>query len=222
MKTRCSDPTADVSRVLPKATRVAWSLKKSEIQHDEPGITRRRFLFNLSRASYRKRWGKNYQRPTMGEDFLAFLFRILPKIGPLRVLQLKTPTPATERMFEASFNAALSRYRNLLKQVGATGRADLPNDNFDTGGFTGPGIYKLDDETQGKLLDRLAKQNFSGAPPEIRTELLEYFGQPYAPYAMKGDEKTWEQVQTDLNQLKSAAAPSVSTSDPQPTPATGP
>lgn len=208
----------DVSQLLPKATRVAWSLKKDEIQRDQPGITKRKFLFNLSRASYKKNWGKDYKRPTLGEDFLAFLLRILPKIGPLKVLQLKTPTPDAERMFEASFNASLDRYKKLLAQVDATGHPDVPNDNFDTGGFTAPGMYKLDDETQAKLLDQLASQNFSGATPEIRAELLEYFSQPDAPYAMKHKAKDWRRVQAQVDQLK-AAAPSAAAGDPQAAPA---
>lgn len=208
----------DVSQLLPKATRVAWSLKKDEIQRDQPGITKRKFLFNLSRASYKKNWGKDYKRPTLGEDFLAFLLRILPKIGPLKVLQLKTPTPDAERMFEASFNASLDRYKKLLAQVDATGHPDVPNDNFDTGGFTAPGMYKLDDETQAKLLDQLASQNFSGATPEIRAELLEYFSQPDAPYAMKHKAKDWRRVQAQVDQLKTAA-PSAAAGDPQAAPA---
>jgi Zinc dependent phospholipase C len=118
----------DVSQLLPEATRVAWSLKKNDIEKDQPGITRKKFLYNLSRASYQKNWGKQYQPPTFGERFLAFMVRILPKVGPLRVLQLKTPTPAAEKLFEASFNTTLDRYRQLLSQVGA-GQPDLPNDN---------------------------------------------------------------------------------------------
>src|SRR4029077_1615400 len=132
-------------QLLPKATRIAWSLKKEEIVKDQPSITKKKFLYNLSRASYQKNWGQQYQRPTAGEEFLAFLVRILPKFGPLRVLRLKTPTPETERMFEASFNATLDRYRQLLSQVG-TDQVQLPNDNFDTGEITGPGKYRLNDE----------------------------------------------------------------------------
>src|SRR6202030_1101376 len=101
----------DVSQLLPKATRIAWSLKKDEILKDQPSMTRKKFLYNLSRASYQKNWGKNFKPPTFWERFLAFLTRILPKIGPLKVLQLKTPTPAAEKLFEASFNATLDRYR---------------------------------------------------------------------------------------------------------------
>lgn len=194
----------DVSQLLPKATRIAWNLKKDEIMKDQPGMTKKMFLYNLSRASYQKNWGKDYQRPTFGEKFLAFLARLLPKIGPLKVLQLKTPTPETERMFEASFNATLDRYRQLLSQAGA-GQLVLPNDNFDTGEITGPGKYRLNDETHARLLNALANQNFSSAPPEVRGELLEFFGHPDAPYATKRKSKDWAKVQAELEQLKKAA-----------------
>jgi len=194
----------DVSQLLPKATRVAWALKKDQIMKDQPGITRNRFLYNLSRASYQKNWGTKYQPPTFWENFLAFLTRIIPKIGPLKVLQLKTPTPDTERMFEASFNATLDRYRKLLGQVGS-GQVDLPNDNFDTGEITGPGTYRLNDEAHAKLLDELAKENFKGTTPELRTEILDFYGHPDAPYATKQNVKAWVKVQAELEQLKNVA-----------------
>ncbi len=196
----------DVSQLLPKATRIAWSLKEDEIMKDQPSMTKKKFLYNLSRASYQKNWGKDYQPPTFCERFLAFLVRILPKIGPLRVLQLRTPTPEAEHMFEASFNASLGRYRKLLDQV-STGQPDLPNDNFDTGGETGPGKYRLNDETHAKLLDALAKQNFSGASPAVRAELLEFFAHPDAPYATKRKPKAWAKVQAELEQLRKAPLP---------------
>lgn len=191
----------DVSHVLPKATRIAWLLKKDEIRNDEPGMTKKQFLYNLSHASYQRKWGRNYQEPGFRERFLAFLARILPKFGALKVLQLKTPTPATERMFEASFNATLDRYRQLLSQVG-TGQLDLPNDNLDTGDETGPGKYQLNDETHAKLLDRLAGQNFNGASSEMRAELLEFLGHPDAAYSMKRKPKEWKRVQAQVDRLK--------------------
>jgi hypothetical protein len=196
----------DVSQLLPKATRVAWSMKKDDILKDQPGITKNKFLYNLSRASYQKNWGKKYQPPTFRERFIAFLLRIVPKIGPLSVLRLRTPTPEAERMFEASFNATMDRYRTMLSQAGA-GLPDLPNDNFDTGGATGPGQYRLNDNAHAELLDALAKQNFAGASPEVRAELLEFYGHPDAPYATKQKPKVWAKVQTQLQQMKQAAPP---------------
>ncbi len=197
-----------VSQLLPKATRIAWSLKKDEIRKDQPSMTRKKFLYNLSRASYQKSWGQTYRPPSCWERFLGFLTRILPKVGPLKVLQLKTPTPAAEKLFQASFNSTLDRYRRLLTQAGA-GQLVLPNENFDIGAITGPGEYRLNDVTHAKLLDALAKENFSRASLEVRAELLEFYGHPNAPYATKRDPKDWATVQAELEQLKKAAPPAV-------------
>jgi Zinc dependent phospholipase C len=198
----------DVSQLLPKATRIAWSLKKDEIMKDQPSMTKKKFLYNLSRASYRKNWGKKYQPLSLWERFLAFLVSIIPKVGPLKVLELRTPTPQTERMFENSFNTTLDRYRKLLAEAD-TGQPNLPNNNFDTGEITGPGKYRLNDETHANLLDALAKQNFSGASPAVLAELLEFYGHPDAPYATKRNAKAWAKVQAQLEQLKKAPQPVV-------------
>ncbi len=199
----------DVSKLIPRATRVAWSLKKKEIKSDVPGITRRKFLYNLSRSSYERSWGKQYQPPTFWDDFLAFVYRLLPKFGPLRVLQLKTPTPETERMFEASFNATMDRYRGLLKEEGE-GRLKLLNDNFDVGEPTPPGKYRMNDDAHAQLLDKLAEQNFADMTPDLRAELLDFFSDPNAPYATKRKPKEWSRVMAELQQLKSTTPQPVS------------
>jgi hypothetical protein len=198
----------NVSQLLPKATRIAWSLKKDKILKDRPGMTRKMFLYNLSRASYQKNWGKKYRPLSLWERFLAFLATIIPKVGPLKVLELRTPTPQTERMFEASFNATLDRYRKLLAQAD-NGQPDLPNDNFDTGGVTGPGEYRLNDEAYAELLDADARQNFGGVSPELRAAFLEFYANPDAPNVTKRNPKAWAKVQAQLEQLKKATPPAV-------------
>jgi Zinc dependent phospholipase C len=195
----------DVSKLIPKATRIAWALKKDEIMKDEPGITKRRFLYHISRASYEREWGKDYLKPTPWEKFLAFLYKILPKFGPLKVLQLRTPTPQTEQMFEASFVAALHRYEDLLRQYDE-GQLQLPNDNFDTGDATPPGKYRMNDDTHAKLLDELAEQNFAGVSPELRAELLAFYADPNAPDATKRKAKVWSKVEVDVKKLQSTPA----------------
>jgi Zinc dependent phospholipase C len=199
----------DVSKLIPRATRVAWSLKKDEIRSDVPGITKRKFLYNLSRASYEREWGKDYQQPSAWDHFLAFIYRIIPKIGPLRVLQLRTPTPQTERLFQTSFNATMDRYRKLLKDQ-EDGKLELLNDNFDVGEPTGPGKYRKNDETHAELLNKLAAQNFADVSPELRGELLQFFGDPNAPYATKRKPKEWSRVEAELQQLKQFAPESAS------------
>jgi hypothetical protein len=199
-----------VSTLLPKATRIAWHLKRDEIQKDEPGITKRKFLYNLNRANYEKEWGKDYTKPKFSDKVLAFIYLLLPKIGPLRVLQFKTPTPDTEHMFESSFNDTLDQYRELLKQERETGKPAMTNDNIDLGEVSAPGKYYLSDTTHAKLLDKLADQKFAGATPEIRAELLDFFSVNKTTFESakdyKKDKKLWDKVPGELDQLKSAPA----------------
>src|SRR5713226_6374351 len=173
----------DVSKLIPKATRIAWHLKKDEIKDDIPDATKKKFLYNLSRSNYEREWGRDYRKPTPAERFLAFLYKLIPKFGPLQILQFRTPTPQTEQMFEASFNATLDRYRKLLRET-AEGKLQLPNDNFDVGEHTAPGMYRLNDEAHAKLLD--------------------FYADPDAPYATKRNAKAWAKVRAELQQLTSS------------------
>ena len=193
----------DVSKVIPKATKVAWQIKQSDIQRDLPGMTRNRFLYNLSRSSYEKGWGKDYRRPSIGDKFLAFLIRLIPKIGPLKILAFRTPTPEAEKMFEASFNATLDRYRSLLTDLG-TGKVELPNDNFDVGVRTALGEYHLSDDTYAEILHRLAEQNFSRTTPELRAEIERFYAGPASPNASKRNPRRSSRIKSELNRLKSA------------------
>jgi hypothetical protein len=193
----------DVGKLIPEATKVAWQVKKKDIQHDLPGITRKKFLYNLSRASYEKNWGNEYSRPSFNDKLLAFLFRLIPKIGPLKILSFRTPTPQTEQLFEASFNAILENYRTALTQL-ASGSVALPDDNLDVGKSTPAGQYRLNDDTYADLLHRLAVQNFAGATPELVDDIQRFYRDPAAPNATKRNPKRWSRVERDLAQLKSA------------------
>jgi hypothetical protein len=191
----------DVSKLIPEATRIAWSLKSKEIQEDQPGATHRKFLYNLSRSEFEKQWGKDYQLPSRKERFYAFLYKLLPKIGPLRVLQLKTPTPEAEKMFEESFNVSVQEYQKLLGEE-RRGTLRLPNLNFDVGSETSGGKYRLNDDAHAKLLHELAEKKFGCVSPDLRHELLTFFSSADAPYDVKKDQKTWDRVQAELQSLK--------------------
>jgi hypothetical protein len=202
-----------VSKTIPKATKIAWSLKEDEIKTDLPGITKKKFQYNLSKSNYEREWGKNYQKPTLGERFLAFLYKLIPKFGPLKVLQFRTPTPGAQQMFRASFNSTLDKYRGLIVDL-RSGHLDLPNDNFDMGEATGPGKYGLNDDAHAKLLDKLADQKFARMSSDLRDELLHFYSEPDAPYATKRDPKAWATVQSELVLLKNSAPSAPSSNAP--------
>jgi hypothetical protein len=169
-----------VSSIIPNMTRVAWNLKGDELRKEIPGITRKKFLYNLSRASYEKEWGTEYQKPTFRTRFETFLVRILPHSGPFKSLRFRTPTPEVEKMFMASFNATVDSYKSLLANVGED-KLDLANDNFDIGVLAQSGQYRGGDETYAKLLNKLADRKFAGVPEELRQNILDFYKDAHAP-----------------------------------------
>lgn len=163
-----------IKSIIPRMTRVAWSLKKGQIQNEIPGITRKKFLYNLSRSSFEKEWGKEYRKPGIGTRVLAAVFSWLPGKGPLSALRIRTPTPAVEQMFMASFNSTVDRYKGILANV-AAGSIELPNENFDSGGPTVLGKYEGTDQAYAKLLGKLADRDFAGLEPDLRQNILAYY-----------------------------------------------
>jgi len=200
-----------VSTLIPEATKVAWSLKKKQIVQARPGITKRKFLYNVEHSSYEKEWGTEYQRPGFFARFLADLFRIVPKIGPFKSVDFKAPTPQTETLFMQSFNKTLDLYRALL-QAQRKGSASLDNTDFDTGKPTRDGEYTLADETYGKLLRDLAKQQFADVAPELRANILSFYRNPKPPVADgktagTSDPKNWPDTLAALDRLRALQTP---------------
>jgi hypothetical protein len=197
-----------VCTLIPKATKIAWQIKKDEIQRDVPGTTLRKFQYSLSQSSFEKEWGTNYDRPGTSEKFLAVLIRVVPKIGPFKALAFRTPTPQTEKMFMDSFNVALAEYRRLLAEVGE-GHLHLPDRNFDTGSSIQPGTYFMQDDAYGRLLSLLAKEQFRQLSPALRSGIVAYFAGMHFPSHIKRDrkEKTrvdWKKVPEEIKQLQMA------------------
>jgi hypothetical protein len=193
-----------VSAIIPAMTQVAWSLKKDQLQKEIPGITRKKFLYNLSRSSYQKEWGSEYQKPGFGTRLLTFLFRLIPKVGPFQALKIRTPTPEVEKLFMASFNTAVDRYRVLLDS-GDPGTAALPNENLDLGVVTVAGKYKGADEAYAKLVDRLAERQFNGISRELRHNILTFYQDATPPASARSNPKeaaAWAKLNGQLDQLK--------------------
>jgi hypothetical protein len=170
-----------VSQVIPEMTKAAWSAKKKQIQELEAGMSRQKFVYRISRASYNKEWDTKYERPGFRARFLAFLFRIIPKIGPFKALAFRVPTPEVEKIFITSFDDTKEHYRLLLVEV-KEGRLQLQNENFDIGRPTVRGEYKMADESYSKLLDRLDKVTVSA---ELRSNVLAFYRDSDGPESPK-------------------------------------
>jgi hypothetical protein len=193
-----------VGSVLPALTRVAWQLKKQELRQDAPSLTRKKFLYNLSRSSYEKNWGGTYSRPGIRSKLLASVFRIVPKVGPLRPLSFKRLTPETEKMYMASFNSTIDRYRELLSAQEA-GTLKLPDGNLDVGAFTPAGKYKLADATYSELLHKL-QGHYTEMPQALRSDILAFYHDLSLPNSTKTNGSEWAQVLKEIDQLQAVDA----------------
>jgi hypothetical protein len=191
------------SVIIPKMTKVAWEIKKDEIEKLTPGVTREKFVYQLGRADYEKEWGKQYDKPDFDDKLLAFFINILPRVGPLKALSFKPVTPETERLFLASFAVTLDQYRTLLRRA-QTARLDLVNKNFDLGRPTRPGEYRLADEAYADLVTKLANHEFKNVSPALRQNILAFFGDLNAPITVKKDQDDWRKTVLALEQLKAS------------------
>ena len=169
-----------IRTLIPEMTKAAWAAKSKDIIKQDPGISRKQFLYNISQASYEKEWGADYQRPGLGARFLALLFRLIPKFGPFKALGFKVPTPQVERMFETSFDAAAQRNRLSYAQA-EQGGLKLTNRDLDTGRQVSPGEYALTDRTYDKLLVKLAEKKFDGVTADVRQNILGFYDAMKSP-----------------------------------------
>jgi hypothetical protein len=194
-----------VGGLIPEMTKVAWEMKKDEIEKSQPGITREKFLYNLSQGDYEKEFGKEYEKPGFFAKTTAWMIRIMPKVGPLKPLAFKVPTPEAEKLFMESFNTTIEHYRALLKQT-RNQTVALDNRDFDTGRPTHAGEYKLADDAYSELVVKLAKGKFEKVSPELRQNITDFFSNLEAPIATKRDKEEWQKTLAALDQLKSLAA----------------
>jgi len=188
-----------VSTVIPRMTKVAWHLKRDEIQNSHPSETKKEFIYNISNSGYRKDWGQVYEKPGFLARLKAFFLRVVPKVGPFSGLAFHPPPPPVEQLYMNSFNETLDHYRVLLLAQ-REARLQLPNDNLDTGAVTGAATYRLADETYAKLLNKTSGKPISDA---LRRDLLSYYADLKKPFATKRHSKAWHELIKELETLKS-------------------
>ena len=163
-----------VSQLIPEITRTAWKTKKDEIQRLVPKVDENAFVYSFTKAQYQREFGSGYRTPGVFARILAFLYRLLPKIGPLRPLSFKTPTPQAERLFSDSFRDTRARYARALEDLRER-KLQLANTDFDTGRPSRVGEYELADKTYRELVKRLKKKHWDGASPALRADIDRFY-----------------------------------------------
>ncbi|HEX6495334.1 MAG TPA: zinc dependent phospholipase C family protein [Acidobacteriaceae bacterium] len=162
-----------VSILLPKMTQVAITDYGDKMKQADPTFVPKKLNYRLSKADYQKNWGNSYRRPGFGTRVLAFLLRLIPKVGPLKDLSLRVPSADAQKHFLSGMDSVVDRYNHDLETL-QTEPADRPSLklaslDLDTGKPTGPAEYALADQTYARYLALLVRPRRPAPPPTPST-----------------------------------------------------
>jgi hypothetical protein len=182
-------------------TRAALTVYHPEFVREIPNFSERRFLYNLSRVQYEKEWGKDYRQPGLFTRTLGWTLRWVPKVGWLKALAFKVPTPEMEDMYIKSMNKTVGHYRRLLRELGE-GNLSVTNVDCDTDEPTALGEYSLADATYVKLLDELFVRGYERMPADVRVSLLGFYDHSDPPLQTRKERESWERTALELKALR--------------------
>jgi hypothetical protein len=187
-----------VKELIPSATRAAWKTKRKEIEELNPSVARHTYVYNIRRQKYFKEFGRERDKATPGESILAFLIRIAPKWGPLKILKFRIPNEQAEKMFFESFDETVINYRD--KVTGSTnGHIDLSNIDWDTGKKTAEGEYVFADKTYSDWVIKLKEKNFETIDPSMKRNILGFYKNYHG---VSGGDEQWQQTSAALAELR--------------------
>lgn len=172
-------------------------------------------------------WDTYRRKPGIETHLLAALLFILPKVGPLAMVNVKGPTVQTEADYAHSVAVSISSLRRILTRFTPEAarfkgpipplasltrpytrdpsRRDpnhpLPNRDLDTGRVVQAGGYPLTDSTYADLLHRLVQNPTQPIPPGIKEDIQKYYSNLELPITTKKDPDHWKQVLADLHTI---------------------
>lgn len=196
-----------VRSLLPSLTRTAWALKKDDIKKLNPSINSRKFHFRMKKREYYQKYGKEREKPKLGNRIMAFIINILPKIGPLKALKFEPPGPEGEKLFIRSFDTTLVYYTQVLAGIKTGQKLQLVNMDFDTGKPTAQNEYGLADQTYSLLVLKLQDKKFNEVTYPLQNNILSFYGKGDTISMVTEQKKykiDWQKTFAALQQLRVA------------------
>ena len=190
-----------VQSLFPELMKAAWVIKKKDIQKLRPDATSRNFKYKMHHRNYYQEYGKERHRPGFFANTLALLIRVLPKVGPLKVLKVKAPGPAEEKLFINSFDTVLVQTSRAMNSL-SNSTINFNNIDFDTGADTYPGEYTLADKAYEELLFKLQQDNFYCTNQGLKSSLMQFFNEYKPVVANKRTEQEWAKVNSGFHELE--------------------
>jgi hypothetical protein len=189
-----------VRSFLPDIARAETILHKSSFPSDTPSPDFDSLKNELLQASADNDWERYRKNPGFRSHLYAGFIYILPKVGTLKMLAIKGPTPQTEDLYIKSVNHSIIALRLVLTNYDSIDRY-ISNRDLDTGEVVKPGGYILTDKTYAKLLAVITKNPNNVVPFQLKHDLIAYYADPQSPISTKNDPEKWAQVQANLKTL---------------------
>jgi hypothetical protein len=164
---------------FPILTKAAWKSHGKSIKKSNRASEKRKFVYNFHEKSHRKLWKRHLKKTSVMTKVLAGVIVILPKVGPLKVLKFKIPTPEAEYLFSQSFEASLFHLNRIIKF--SPNEPVLSNKDYDTGVDSHPGEYCRADGTYLDLIKKLRKKKYSTLNKELQEHILDYYSKNEGP-----------------------------------------
>jgi len=135
------------------------------------------FAERVSRTNYERRWKHTYKGPGFKAHLLAFVVRIVPKIGAASDLAIKIPNPETQESYLRSVNHTVDVFHDILRKLREESNqpVTLANVDLDTGDRVKFGDYPLADQTYARLLERLTSKPERSIPEDVRKNIIEFY-----------------------------------------------
>ena len=198
-----------VRTLLPRVGYAEVLLHRKHFPPDKDDQQFRDYAEKLKETDQENHWeAYRKHRVSFTTRLFAVIIFVLPKWwGPLSDLSLRGPTEGTEQDYVRSVNQSDAEFAGALAQLLQDGNKKfaVPDLDLDTGFPTRPGTYRLTDWTYAKLLHHVTAET-ARPPLGLRQNILAYYSDPNAPIATKKKPKRWEQVQEELQILRSMPA----------------
>ena len=164
-----------ISQIIPEMTKVALLAKGDQTAARKSRISIGSASSITCQRPIIRRVGARATRSLVRErTSWRSLFKVVPKVGPLRTIDFKEPTPKTENLYFKSVDQTVDEYGKALQEV-KSNDLQAPEINLDTGKPTKRGEYPLADATYRELLDELAYDNFNHMDKALRDNIVWFY-----------------------------------------------
>ena len=193
-----------VAKMLPTFAHAEVLIHRKDFPPVENTPAYQEFSRRQAQAAVENHWALYKKKAGFKVHFIAFLIRIVPKIGPISDLAIRGPNEETNRWYIESVNRSMHDYERMLGELAKdpTHQLNLPDRDLDTGNMVRPGGYRLTDKTYAELLNKLTADPGRQVPSGLRRDVLAYYADPNAPISTKKHAHTWKRVQTELTTLQ--------------------